>query len=125
MTKAIVLAAAYIGHGIGYRVHDYDLEEHVTDLVPFGAKYAGLAVALVDAAKMVVFVDPEDLYMQVYEMFGDAITEYFNDNDNELPHTEWCHHRLVELVYNQFVNECSQTQKDALKRALDAEIKAQ
>lgn len=124
MSKAVTLAAAYMGHGAGWRGQDTDMLEFVTNYMPVLTSYAEVAVELVDAAKMITMFD-EPVFMEVYEMFGDDFVENFAEGgNNECPSEEWCHEHLHQLVYNFYEGECNDQQKAALKRALDAVIEA-
>lgn len=124
MSKAVTLAAAYIGHGAGWRGADCNTNSYVMDYLPTVTGYADLAVELVDAAKMITMFD-EPPFMEIYEMFGDDFVENFAEGgNNECPSEEWCHEHLTRLVYDFYEGECNDQQKAALKRALDAVIEA-
>lgn len=124
MSKALMLAAAVIGCGVGYRAYDRDIEDDLHDVTVAAAGYAPVALELVDAARMVVFSEPEDLNRTVFDLFGDDYAEKYSDDDNTLPSKEWCHARLYELVSEAFEPLCVGEQETSLRTALNMVLAA-
>lgn len=127
MSKAITLAAALIGAGLGYdccytnRTDDTELEEDIR-LYSEAAFYAPYAAAMVEAAFGVTFTYPETWQWEIYRYFGELIgdnTEFHCSGSKfKLPdHTEMLD-LLENLVYDTFKEVAVETQYESLRETI-------
>lgn len=134
MSKAITLAAALIGVGLGYEAYVTDRTDDTSpaeDIKLFSevAYYAPFAAAMVEAAYSVTFTYPEDWEWEIYRDFGDMINEYTStDQENDdgedsvfihtLPNRSMMLDQLEELVFNEFCKVATSSQFSSLKTAI-------
>lgn len=118
--KELMLASAWVGAGIMYRVYPNDREDEVMNLIPFGIHYTPLVMDMVEAAWNVALAYPEEYERGCYEDMGNFIFDHFNDNGCEFPDHEALCSWLVDNIMSEFDSESllNSTQEAAVRKKL-------